>query len=78
MEREHELKNENKSKIDKVKKRAYDLLEVSTVHGIPNLVRSKSLLVLIMWSTFKILSACLGQYFVIKSVLDYLKFNTVT
>ena len=78
LERKYELKNENKSKVDKMKIRTCELLEVSTIHGIPNMIRSKKLFIFVMWSTFTILSACLGSYFVIDSVLNYLKFESVT
>ena len=61
-----------------MKIRTCELLEVSTIHGIPNMIRSKKLFIFIMWSTFTILSACLGSYFVIDSVLNYLKFESVT
>ena len=78
LEKKQESKNENKSKIQKVKKRTRDLLEVSTSHGIPNIVRTKSLFILIMWSFFIITSTCLCSFFVIKAILDYLKYHTIT
>jgi hypothetical protein len=68
----------NESKLVKVKKRTGELLETSTLHGIPNIVRTKSLFILIMWSSFTVLSACYGSYFVFKSIVDYLKYDTVT
>jgi len=65
------------NKFEKIKKRICELLEVSSSHGIPNLIRTKSLLILIMWSILTVLSASLGSYFVFKSILDYLKYDTV-
>jgi hypothetical protein len=56
------LTTNNISKIEKLKKRTCELLEVSTVHGIPNIVRSKSLLILIMWFLLTIISASVGSY----------------
>jgi hypothetical protein len=78
LERKIDLNKENESKFARVKKRTSELLEVSTSHGIPNIVRTKSLFILIMWSIFTVLSACTGSFFVLTSILDYLKYDTVT
>ena len=78
LEKKQESNTENKSKIQKVKKRTRDLLEVSTSHGIPNIVRTKSLFILIMWSFFIITSTVFCSFFVIKAILDYLKYHTIT
>jgi len=66
------------SKTTRIKKKTSQLLEFSTSHGIPNIIRSKNLIILIMWSAFTILSICVGSYFVIESILNYLKYNTIT
>jgi hypothetical protein len=78
LEKKIDSSKENESKFVKVKKRTSELLEVSTSHGIPNIVRTKSLFILIMWSIFTVLSACTGSFFVLTSILDYLKYDTVT
>jgi len=78
LERKIDYKKENVTKFVKVKKRTRELLEVSTSHGIPNLIRTKSILILIMWSVCTVLSASLGSYYVFTSILDYLKYDTVT
>jgi hypothetical protein len=70
--------NEKESKIKKIKKRTYDLLEVSTCHGIPNIIRTKRLFSILMWSLFIIVSSITGTYFVIKNIVDYLNYNTIT
>jgi hypothetical protein len=66
------------SKFKKIKKRTCELLELSTSHGVPNIFRTKNLFILIIWSFFTILSASFGSYLVLDSILDYLKYNTVT
>ena len=58
-----------------LKERTFELIERSTVHGFPNIIRSKNV---IMWSSFTLIFTCLGSYFVIDSILDYSKFTTVT
>jgi hypothetical protein len=72
--------NENKktSKMKRIKKRVCELLEESSSHGIPNIARNRNLFSLVMWSSFTILSVCLGTHFIIKSILEYLKYNTFT
>jgi hypothetical protein len=79
LEKKLELNNKlNDSKIEKIKKRTCELLEVSTSHGIPNIVRSKNIFIQVIWCLFTILATFLGLYFVIDSVLEYLKYNTVS
>jgi len=78
IEKKLDVSKEKESKFDKIKKRTGELLEVSSIHGIPNIVRTKSLFILIMWSIFTVFSACYGSYFVFKSIVDYLKYDTVT
>jgi len=75
---ESKIITENESKAKKIKKRTFELLETSTTHGIPNIVRSKSLFVLTMWSIFTITSTCLGSYYAIDTILGYLKYKTIT
>jgi len=72
------IENKNKSaKCKKIKKKARDLLEVSTSHGIPNIVRTKNIFILIMWIICTLTSTCTCSFFVIDSVLNYLKYHTV-
>ncbi len=78
LEKKLDLSKKNESKFSNIKKRTCELLEVSTSHGIPNLIRTKSILILIMWSVCTVLSASLGSYYVFTSILDYLKYDTVT
>ena len=65
-------------KKEKIKQNIVELLSSSTAHGIPNMIKTSSILFKIIWSIVFILSTCAGSYFVIDSTLDYLKFQTVT
>ena len=60
------------------KKRIKELLKGSTAHGIPNIMKSNSLIIKIMWAVFFIASTVAGSYYTIDSILDYLRFNTIT
>ncbi len=68
----------NKEKLQKIKEKTSSLLEVSTAHGLPNIVRAKNVTILIMWSIVTFVSTCACFYFVIDNILDFLKYNTVT
>jgi len=70
--------NNGESKVKRIKKRTRELLEVSTTHGLPNIVRAKNLTILIMWIIVTFISTCAGSYFVIDNIIDFLKYNTVT
>jgi hypothetical protein len=76
--REFKINNENKSKIKKIKKRTIELLEESSANGLPNIFRARNMIISIMWLIFTILSAFAGSYFVIDSIIDFLKYNTLT
>jgi hypothetical protein len=65
-------------KIKKIKKRAHELLEVSTAHGLPNIMRAKKRVIITMWIIVTFISTCAGSYFVIDNIIDFLKYNTVT
>lgn len=66
------------SKYFKIINKISNILTYSTAHGIPHLIRAKKIFFKLMWFTFTLISACLGSYFVIDNILDYLKYKTVT
>ncbi len=70
-------KIEIKPKLNRIKHKIVQLLEYSTFHGVPNIVRAKSLFPLIMWSILTILSIFAGSYFAINNLIDYLEYNTI-
>jgi hypothetical protein len=71
------VKNED-NKIKKIKKRTRELLEGSTCHGLPNIVRAKKVVIITMWTLVTFVSTCAASYFVIDSIVDFLKYHTVT
>ena len=66
------------NKLKEIKIKTIDILQTSSAHGIQNIIRSKNIIIIWMWSFFLVISTCTGSYFVIKSTLDYLKYHTVT
>jgi hypothetical protein len=66
------------SKYFKIINKILNILAYSTAHGIPHLIRAKKIFFKLMWFTVTLISACLGSYFVIDNILDYLKYKTVT
>jgi hypothetical protein len=66
------------SKLQAINEKTKELLEFSTAHGIPNIIRSKNRFIVLMWFIFFASFVCIGSYLVMNSIFDYLKFNTVT
>jgi len=71
------IKNED-NKIKKIKQKISSILEVSSFHGLPNIVRAKKAIIIIMWIIVTFLSTCAGAYFIIDDIIDFFKYNTVT
>ena len=71
-------KTEDMKKWTKIKKRISDQLLSSTAHGLPNILRTKQIFIKIIWFIFLIFSTCVGSYFVIDNIIDYLKYKTTT
>ena len=67
-----------KSKLIKIKERSYELLLLSSAHGLPRLLKAKKLFFTLMWLLFLLSSILMGSYFVINTILDYLNFNTTS
>jgi len=61
-----------------IKQRIKELLSESTVHGISRIVKSKRLVFKIVWLIFFIASSTTGSYYVIDSIFDYFKCQTIT
>jgi len=66
------------SKKEKIKKRIKELLSTSSAIGIPKTLDSSNMLTRAMWLTCLIAMACLGSYYTLKCILDFLKYETVT
>ncbi len=61
-----------------IKQKCIELLQASTAHGLPNMVRTKNSLIVLMWSICFLIATGLCSYITIQSLIDYLKFDTVT
>jgi len=66
------------SKITKIKKETAIILELSTVHAIPNIIRSEKMLLKIIWAAFLLISIAACSYCVTKSLTEYFSFETVS
>ena len=69
------MENKNKTSI---KKCIVDLIEDSTMHGLPRIFKSKSWLVKIMWFLCFLGSTGYCVYLTLTSVFDFLDYNVVT
>ena len=56
----------------------YDAAVNTTMHGLPGIVRSKHILLKIMWAVCLLGSTGVCAYLLIKSVQDYLEYDVVT
>ena len=66
------------SKITKIKKETAIILELSTVHAIPNIIRSEKILLKIIWTVFLLISIAACSYCVTKSFTEYFSYETVS
>ena len=80
-----ETQKTNKNKIEeegtkwrKIKTRISHQLLSSTAHGLPNILRTKQIFIKLIWFIFIFFSTCVGSYFVIDNIIDYLKYKTTT
>ncbi len=70
--------NQENSKLNKIKKLTLDLLELSTIQGVPNLIRSKRILLKIMWLICLLASIALCSFFMSETIIEFLSYPTIT
>ena len=63
---------------DIIKESVLVLLLESSIHGIPNIIRAKRLLFKLIWLLILSLFVSTCFYFVLKSIFEYLNFETIT
>lgn len=63
--------NNKKSKKDKIREKSINIVASSTVHGLPNILRSNNYCIITIWSICFAASFCVCSYFVVKNILDY-------
>jgi hypothetical protein len=66
------------TKYERIKKKTKEILLVSSAVGIPNVIKSEKLLIKIIWLILIAISTAIGSYYVIKSIIDYTNYITVT
>ena len=64
--------------LKELKHRIKKILLASTAHGVSKILRGRNLFIKLFWITFLFFSLCIGSYYIIDSILDYLKFSTIT
>jgi len=62
----------------KMKNEIEELLLVSTVYGVPNLVKSKRLLNKLFWLCFLLVSAVICCYYIHIGIIAYLEYDVIT
>ena len=67
-----------KSKKDKIREKSINIVTSSTIHGLPNILRSNNYYIITIWSICFAASFCVCSYFVVKNILDYLRYEKVT
>ena len=66
------------TKLKNIKTQCKEIILSSTIHGLPNALRSKNLFLKIVWFGLFLVSASVGIYSVIDSLNDYLNYEVVT
>ena len=66
------------SKLKNIKTQCQEIILSSTIHGLPNALRSKNLFLKIVWFGLFLVSASVGIYSVIDSLNDFLNYEVVT
>ena len=69
---------ENKTLKEQIIKKTKDTLESSSIHAIPNIVRSKSKALRLIWVAFLLLSICACGRYLFQSISSYLDHETIT
>lgn len=54
------------------------IIDSSTIHGLPNVLRSQRLLSKIIWSITTLVSISVGSFFTLDSVLNYFSYEVIT
>ena len=76
----NDVKNKNKSNNfkSKILEKTMDSMETWTTHGLPNIIRSKNIVLKIVWFILFLMSVGLTCYRLFKTVIEYLEFSVTT
>ena len=69
---------ENKTVKEQIIKNTKDTLESSSIHAIPNILRSKSKVLRVIWVACLLVSICACGRYLFQSISSYLERETVT
>jgi len=64
--------------LKKISKTVLSVIEDSTVHGLPNIVKNERIINKIMWTIVFLASFGYCTYLIVNSILDYLQFDHIT
>lgn len=68
--------NSDKLKASLITTRLVSILSNSTVHAVPNIIRTNNNIVIILWSIFLFSSTGFCSYFILDSILEYFEYKT--
>ncbi len=68
--------NPYRSKVNKIKNKLETLLSNSTIHAIPNIIRTDNHFVKVVWLVFFLISTGFCLFFIVNSILEYYEYNT--
>jgi hypothetical protein len=66
------------TKFERIRKKTKEILLTSTVHGIPNIIRSENILMKIIWLLFILLFTISGSWNITKIIVGYTKYSPIT
>ena len=62
----------------RLKESSLEIIEHSSIHGLPNIISTKRTCNKIMWIIFTLLSACVSIYLVVRSFQTFLSYDVIT
>jgi hypothetical protein len=77
------MENQNQPKQEpmawpEIKQKSKEILEASSINGIPNLIRTNRLAIRVMWAICLIVSFGICANLIVETLLEYLQFEVVT
>lgn len=66
------------SKLQSIKEISLEILSITTMHGIPNMIRTENFKIRILWTICLIVSSGSCGFFMITSILNFLQYDIVT
>lgn len=70
--------DENKTKVERIRLKLAEHILSSAVHGLPNVLRTTSIPLKLMWSLLFAFFTSVAAYMLFKGLFDYLKYEVIT